>query len=57
MCPKMGRPPTENPKSDRFNIRVSPSEKAEILKFSKDTDIGLLELLRIGIQAVKEKKE
>lgn len=57
MSPKMGRPSVENPKSERFNIRVSRDEKKEILNFSKEYNVGLLELLRIGVQTVKERKK
>lgn len=56
MSPRTGRPPVENPKTDRFNIRVSPEEKREILEFSKKSGKGLLELLKIGIEAVKKQK-
>lgn len=57
MSPKTGRPPVENPKTDRFNIRVTPEEKKEILKFSKESGKGLLDLLRIGIETVKRKEK
>lgn len=57
MSPRTGRPPTENPKTDRFNIRVTPEEKKYILDFSKETGKGLLELIRIGIKTVKEKEK
>lgn len=56
MSPRKGRPPIENPKTDRFNIRTTPEEKKEILNFSKQSGIGLLELLKIGIESVKSKK-
>lgn len=54
MSPK-GRPPISNPKSERLFIRVTPDEKKEIQEFSKETGHGLLELLKIGIEAVKKK--
>lgn len=57
MSPKIGRPPAENPKTDRFNIRVTPEEKKEILEFSKKSGKGLLDLLKIGIQAVEEQEK
>ena len=56
MSPRTGRPCIENPKTDRFNIRVTPEEKKEILNFSKESGIGLLELLKIGINTVKKEK-
>lgn len=57
MSPKMGRPPVENPKTDRFNIRVTPEEKKEILEFSKKSGKGLLDLLKIGIQTVEKQEK
>ena len=57
MSPRTGRPPTENPKTDRFNIRVTQKKKKYILDFSKETGKGLLELIRIGIKTVKEKEK
>lgn len=57
MSPRTGRPKSENPKSDRFNIRVSPDKKKEILEFSQESGIGLLELLEIGIDTVKNEKK
>lgn len=55
MSPKAGRPPIDNPKSERLFIRVTPDEKKEIQDFSKKTGYGLLELLKKGIEAVKRK--
>ena len=55
MSPKMGRPPSTNPKSERIGIRVTPEEKSEIMKVSRDTGVSLLDLLKKGIEAVKNK--
>lgn len=57
MSPRTGRPPSDNPKTDRFNIRVTPKEKKEILDFSQKTGKGLLELLQIGIETVKQNEK
>lgn len=54
MTPSQGRPHSENPKSDRLYIRVTPSEKLEIQAAVKETGLSLLELIRKGIQAVKK---
>ena len=51
----MGRPPLDNPKSERITMRVTPDEKTEIMQFSKESKKGLLELLKIGIKTVKKK--
>lgn len=55
MSPKTGRPFSDNPKSAKIEIRVTPTEKAEIMSFSKEHNIGLLDLVRAGIEAVKKK--
>ena len=56
MAPSKGRPPIDNPKSGRLDIRVTPLEKAEIKKFAQEHGYTLLELIREGIEAVKEKE-
>lgn len=55
MSSRMGRPPLDNPKSERITMRVTPDEKNEIMQFSKESKKGLLELLKIGIKTVKKK--
>jgi hypothetical protein len=55
MSPSQGRPHSENPKSERIYIRVTPSEKAEIQAAAKETGLSILELIKKGIQAVKKK--
>lgn len=53
MSPRMGRPLSENPKTERLFIRVTPEEKKEIQDFSKTSGYGLLELIKIGMKSVK----
>ena len=55
MSPRTGRPPSNNPKSARIEMRVTPEEKAQIMKFAKEHRLSLLEILKIGIEAVKKK--
>ncbi len=55
MVPSHGRPPIENPKTERLFIRVTPQEKAEIQSFTKKTGYSMLELIRKGIEAVRKK--
>ncbi|MCI6958833.1 MAG: hypothetical protein MR743_03090 [Oscillospiraceae bacterium] len=55
MSPSQGRPRIDNPKSDRIYIRVTPAEKAEIQAAAKEMGLSLLELIKIGICAVKKK--
>ncbi len=55
MGSRIGRPPLDNPKSERITIRVTPDEKSEIMQYSKENKKGLLELLKIGIKTAKKK--
>lgn len=54
MSPRAGRPPAENPKSERLHIRVTPDEKAEIQDFCKEFKVTMLDLIRKGIEAMKK---
>lgn len=55
MSPRTGRPPSDNPKTERLFIRVTPEDKKEIQDFTNESGYGLLELLKIGIKTVKGK--
>lgn len=57
MAAATGRPKSENPKTERLFIRVTPQEKQEILTFSDEKGVSLLCLLRKGIEAEKKKKK
>lgn len=54
MQQRMGRPPSENPKTERLFIRVTPQEKQEIQAFSHESGFSLLELLKKGIETAKK---
>lgn len=54
MSLRNGRPPLDNPKSERLFIRVTPDEKREIQEFVKSSEYGLLDLIKIGIETVKK---
>ncbi len=54
MSPVTGRPKSENPKSQRLFIRVTPQEKEEIYSFARASGYSLLELLKKGIESVKK---
>lgn len=57
MSPRTGRPKSDNPMNDRLYIRVTKEEKEEINKFSKEHGYTFLELIRTGIEKVKEDKK
>ena len=54
MSPRNGRPPLDNPKSERLFIRVKKKKKREIQEFVKNSKYGLLDLIKIGIDTVKK---
>lgn len=56
LATRTGRPKSSNPKNERLYIRVSSEEKKEISEFAKENGYTLLELIRIGIRRVKDKK-
>ena len=55
MSPSQGRPKSENPKSERLYIRVTPKEKVEIQTFCQKQGYSMLELIRMGIKTAKHK--
>lgn len=57
MSPRTGRPKTENPMNDRLYVRITKAEKEEIMEFSSKNGFSILELIRIGIEAVKSRKK
>lgn len=55
VSPRTGRPKVDNPKTERLYIRVSPDEKKDIQDFVKKSGQGLLDIIKIGISALKQK--
>jgi len=52
---KTGRPLSENPKTERLYIRVTPDEKQQIFEYCQKNRITVLDLIRNGMKAVKKK--
>ncbi len=57
MSVRKGRPKTDNPMNDRLYVRVTKTEKEEIMTFSSENGYSILELIRIGIEKVKGQKK
>ena len=57
MSPKTGRPPKpkDEVRSLGINIRVTPTEKEEIMNYCKLSGKTCRELLHLGIEADKKK--
>ena len=57
MSPRTGRPPVDNPKNTRIELRVTKAEKDELQKFCLDNKVGYLDLIRIGKRALEEEQK
>lgn len=55
MSVKRGRPFSDNPMNTRLSIRITQSEKKEIMAFAEKHKMTLLQIVREGIEAVKKK--
>lgn len=56
MSPRTGRPLSDNPKSARLVMRVTPNEKEWAMRFAKEHHMGLFDLMKKGIEAVEKEK-
>lgn len=54
VSPKLGRPFSNNPKSESIHIRVTPEEKEEITNFAKRKGYKILDLIRIGMKTAEK---
>lgn len=54
VSPITGRPHAENPKSERLYIRITPDEKEKIMQFCKEFEVSILDLIRLGMDALKK---
>ena len=57
MSPRKGRPPSDNPKSERLYIRATPDEKREIQAFSQQYGLSVMDLIRQGMVKVEAAKK
>lgn len=57
MSPRTGRPKSDDPMNNRIYIRVTSHEKEEIMKFSSEHGVSLLDLIRKGIEVLKSQEK
>ncbi len=57
MSPRTGRPPVDNPKNTRIELRVTKAEKDELQKFCLDNKVGYLDLIRLGKRTLEEEQK
>lgn len=55
MSPRTGRPPIENPKSDRITVRLDKSCSEILEKYCEKEKIEKAEAIRRGIKKLAEK--
>ncbi len=53
MSPRTGRPPLENPKSVKMNIRISEETAKDLQECAKVLQISRVNVIEKGIQLVK----
>lgn len=53
MSPKTGRPPIENPKNVKMNIRISERTAKDLQECADALDISRINVIERGIQLVK----
>ena len=53
MSPRTGRPKSDNPKSDRINIRLDNEHSQIIQKYCEQEKVEKAEAIRRGIQKLK----
>lgn len=57
MSQKMGRPKSNNPMTERLYVRVTKKEKEDIMKITSEYGCSVLELVRLGIDKIREQKK
>lgn len=54
MSPRTGRPPLENPKSVKMNIRISEETAKDLQECAEALQISRVNVIEKGIQLVKD---
>lgn len=54
MSPRTGRPPIENPKSERVTVRIDKELSNILDEYCKENDIDRAEAIRRGIKRLKK---
>lgn len=53
MTPRTGRPPVDNPKSVKMNIRISEETAKDLQECAEQLNISRVNVIEKGIQLVK----
>ena len=54
MSPRTGRPPSDNPKNIKMNIRISAQTAKDLQECADKLEISKVNVIEKGIQLVKE---
>ena len=57
MSPRIGRPPIENPKSVKMNIRISEETAKDLQECAEALKISRVNVIEKGIKMVKDEIE
>lgn len=55
MSPRTGRPPIENPKSERITVRLGKEESEILNQYCEENEVERAEAIRRGIRELKKK--
>ena len=56
MSPRTGRPPIENPMSERITVRLDKESSQILQEYCKDNHVERAEAIRRGIKKLAQKK-
>lgn len=54
MSPRTGRPPIDNPKSERVTVRINKELSSILDEYCKENDVDRAEAIRRGIKRLKK---
>ena len=56
MCPKMGRPKSENPKQVDLKVRIDEETHKRLLEYAESKGVTKAEVVRQGLQRILSEK-
>ena len=54
MCPRIGRPPVDNPKSERITVRLDKETSSILKTYCEKENIEKAEAIRRGIKKLEQ---
>lgn len=54
--PKIGRPPTPNPKAIKLTVRITPKDYEILLDYCRNSKVGVADAVRRAIRGLANQK-